>query len=53
MKRKFKIIPRWDPEQRFTLPFHHDAPVARRLPEFLPGDFPFPEEIWRNWTLLR
>jgi hypothetical protein len=54
MKRKFKIVPRWEPEQRFALPLHYQVPVARRAPELIPGILQFPgEEFWRSLTPLR
>jgi len=54
MKRKAKIVTRWEPEQRFTLPMHYHAPTARRLPDLLPESLLRPlEEIWRSWTPLR
>jgi hypothetical protein len=44
-----KLIPRWEPEQRFAVPLHHHAPIARRAPEFLPEYFLWlEEEAWRT-----
>jgi hypothetical protein len=54
MKRKFKLVPRWEPEQRFALPLYYHAPVARRLPEFLPpGFYLAEEELWRSSAPLQ
>jgi hypothetical protein len=45
---KLKIVPRWEPEQRFAIPLRRHAPMARRAPEFLPEYyFQFEEEAWR------
>jgi hypothetical protein len=54
MKRKFKIVTRWEPEQRFTLPLHYHAPIARRMPDFPLENLLNPlEDIWQSWTPLR
>jgi len=54
MKRKFKLVTRWEPELRFTVPLHRHAPTARQMPDLLPENLLHPlEEIWRTWTLLR
>jgi hypothetical protein len=45
-RQEFKLIPRWEPEQRFSIPLHHRAPVARHAPEFLPANFLWLEEAW-------
>jgi hypothetical protein len=54
MKRKFKIVPRWEPEKRFTLPLRRQAPLARRLPEWLPESFYcLEEEVWETSAPLQ
>jgi hypothetical protein len=34
LRRKLKIIPRWEPERRFAILLRHHAPIARRAPDF-------------------
>jgi hypothetical protein len=47
-----RIIPRWEPDERFMVPLHRRVPIARRAPEFL-SDETYPvEETWNLSTPL-
>jgi len=45
-----RIIPRWEPDERFALPLQCHAPIARRAAEFVPEKFYAPEDAWESPT---
>jgi hypothetical protein len=47
-RQRFRIVPRWEPDQRFALPLHRHIARARSVTEFVPeAFFQAEDEPWR------